>query len=135
MTLLKWSHECIVGVEAMDDQHGILMDTLNEVRISLVHGTDRSAICLQLEHLIEFTQMHFECEERLLQQHGFPAFNEHETAHKHLLAKLYAALEQLNHDDFVHFSSLLEFLPAWYLEHVEQLDRPYGVWLNERGVY
>ena len=38
VTLLKWSHECIVGVEAMDDQHGILMDTLNEVRTSLRPG-------------------------------------------------------------------------------------------------
>jgi hemerythrin len=135
VTLLKWSHECIVGVEAMDDQHGILMDTLNELRISLVHGADRRAICLQLERLIEFTQMHFQCEEHLLLQQGFPGADEHKTAHKHLLAKLYAALEQLNHDDFVQFSSLLEFLPAWYLEHVEQLDRPYGIWLNERGVY
>ena len=135
VTLLTWSHECIVGVEAMDDQHGILMDTLNELRISLIQGADRRAICLQLERLIEFTQMHFQCEELLLQRQGFPGAKEHETAHKQLLAKLYAALEQLNHNDFVQFSSLLEFLPGWYLEHIEQLDRPYGVWLNERGVY
>jgi hemerythrin len=135
VTLLTWSHECIVGVEAMDDQHGILMDTLNEIRNTLVHGVDRRAICLQFERLIEFTQMHFQCEEHLLQQQGFPGVVEHQTAHKHLLARLYAALEQLKDDDFVHFSSLLGFLPAWYLEHVEQLDRPYGIWLNERGVY
>jgi hemerythrin len=135
VTLLTWSHECIVGVEAMDDQHGILMDTLNGLRISLIQGADRRAICVQLERLIEFTQMHFQCEELLLQQQGFPGVKEHETAHKQLLAKLYAALEQLNHNDFVQFSSLLEFLPAWYLEHIEQLDRPYGLWLNERGVY
>jgi hemerythrin len=119
----------------MDDQHGILMDTLNELRTMLVHGGERRSICLQLERLIEFTRMHFECEEQLLQQQGFPGVKEHQTAHKHLLAKLYAALEQLNHDDCEHFSSLLEFLPAWYLEHVEQLDRPYGIWLNDRGVY
>jgi hemerythrin len=135
VTLLTWSHECIVGVEAMDDQHGILMDTLNVLRLSLLHGSDRRAICLQLEHLIEFTRMHFECEELLLQHQGFPGADEHQRAHKHLLARLYTALEELNHDDFVQFSSLLDFLPAWYLEHVEQLDRPYGKWLNERGVY
>jgi hemerythrin-like metal-binding protein len=135
VTLLTWSHECIVGVQAMDDQHGILMDSVNELRITLVHKADRRAICLQLERLIEFTQMHFQCEEQLLQQQGFPGVKEHQAAHKHLLAKLYTALEELNHEDFVHFSSLLEFLPAWYLEHVEQLDRPYGIWLNDRGVY
>ncbi len=135
MSPLTWSHECIVGVEAMDDQHGILMDTLNELRIMLVRGANRRDLCLQLERLIEFTRMHFQCEEQLLQQQFFPEVNEHQTAHNHLLSKLYASLEHLNRDEFAHFSSLLEFLPAWYLEHVEQLDRPYGQWLNERGVY
>ncbi len=43
MTLLTWSHECLVGVQAMDDQHGILMDTLNELRVMLLHGSDRRA--------------------------------------------------------------------------------------------
>ena len=135
MTLLTWSHECIVGVQAMDDQHGILMDTLNELRITLLHGGDRRAICLQLERLIEFTHMHFQSEEQLLEQQAFPGLEAHRTAHRHLLAKLYTALEQINHDEAVHFSALLEFLPCWYLEHVEQLDQPYGMWLNERGVY
>jgi hemerythrin len=135
VTQLTWSHECIVGVEAMDDQHGILMDTLNELRIAVHRGPDRRSICLQLERLIEFTQMHFQCEEHLLEKHGFPGVNEHRIAHKHLLAKLYTALTQLNHEEFVQFCSLLDFLPSWYLEHVEQLDQPYGKWMNEHGVY
>jgi hemerythrin len=135
VTLLTWSHECIVGVQAMDDQHGILMDTLNELRLMLVRGADRRDISLQLERLIEFTQMHFNSEEQLLLQQGFPGANEHTNAHQALLARLYSALEHVNREETLHFSSLLEFLPAWYLDHVEQLDRPYGSWLNERGVF
>ena len=86
MTLLTWSHECIVGVEAMDDQHGILMDTLNELRVMLLRGVDRACVSLQLERLIDFTQMHFQSEEQLLLRQGFPGINEHRTAHHHLLA-------------------------------------------------
>ena len=135
VTLLTWSHDCIIGVQAMDDQHGILMDTLNELRRMLVRGTNRRDISLQLERLIEFTQMHFHSEEQLLQQQGFPGFDEHRTAHHALLARLYTALEQVNRDEPVHFSSVLEFLPSWYHEHVEEVDQPYGQWLNERGVF
>ena len=134
MTLLTWSHECIVGVQAMDDQHAILMDTLNELHGMLVRGSDRRAVCLQLERLIAFSQMHFQCEEQLLRREDFPGLNDHRTAHLHLLAKLYSALEQVNHDEAVHFPSLLAFLPSWYLEHVAQLDQPCGTWLNEHGV-
>src|SRR5579862_1151044 len=77
LTPLTWSHECIVGVQAMDDQHGILMDTLNDLRTLLLRGSSRSAISLQLERLIEFTQMHFQSEEQLLVQQGFPGAEEH----------------------------------------------------------
>lgn len=135
MTLLTWSHECLVGVEAMDDQHGILMETLNQLRQMLLRGADRRDVSLQFERLVEFTQMHFECEEHLLLQHHYPDVADHRDAHLHLLARLYKALEQINRDEAIHLSSLLEFLPAWYLDHVEQLDQPYGVWLNDRGVF
>lgn len=135
MTLLTWSHDCIIGVQAMDDQHGILMDTLNELRRMVVRGSDRREICLQLERLIEFTQMHFQSEEQLLVQQGFPDVEDHREAHHSLLGRLYTALEQLHREELIHFSTLLEFLPAWYHEHVEQVDQPYGHWLNERGVY
>jgi hemerythrin-like metal-binding protein len=135
VTLLTWSHECIVGVEAIDDQHGILMDTLNELRVMLLRGTDRRGVSLQLERLIDFTQMHFQSEEKLLLQQGFPGINDHRTAHHHLLAKLYEALEQINHQEVLHFPSLLGFLPSWYLDHVETLDQPCGAWLNQHGVY
>ena len=135
VTLLTWSHECIVGVEAMDDQHGVLMDTLNDLREMLVRGADRREVSLQLERLIEFTQMHFESEERLLRRHGFPATDEHASDHHLLLGKLCTALEQVNHEENIHLSSLLEFLPSWYLDHVEKQDQPYGSWLNDHGVF
>ena len=134
VTLLTWSHECIVGVQAIDDQHGILMDTLNELRIMLLRGADRRGISVHLERLIDFTQMHFQSEECLLLQQGFPALPEHRSAHQLLLAKLHAALERINHDEALHITTLLGFLPSWYLDHVEKLDQPCGVWLNEHGI-
>jgi hemerythrin len=135
VTLLTWSHDCIIGVQAMDDQHGILMDTLNELRRMIVRGEERRDICLQLERLIEFTQMHFQSEEQLLRQQRFPDVEEHRNAHHALLTRLYQAREHVSREETVHFSSVLEFLPAWYHQHVEEVDQPYGSWLNERGVY
>jgi hemerythrin len=135
VTLLTWSHECIIGVQAMDDQHGALMDTLNDLRRMLLRGEDRHEICQQLKRLIELTQMHCQGEEQLLRKQAFPGLDEHRSAHQQLMARLYGALEQVNREDGAHFGSVLDFLPSWYIEHVEQLDQPYGAWLNERGVY
>jgi hemerythrin len=119
----------------MDDQHGILMEALNQLRLSLLRGAKYRDLRLQLQRLVEFTQMHFQCEEQLLRQQGYPGVDEHRKAHQGLLDRLYKALEESNRNEVIHWNSMLEFLPSWYLDHVEQLDQPYGVWLNERGVF
>jgi hypothetical protein len=41
VALLSLNHAGTVGVRAMDDQHGILMDTMNELRLAVVRGECR----------------------------------------------------------------------------------------------
>jgi hemerythrin-like metal-binding protein len=135
MTLLTWSHACTVGVKAMDDQHGILMDTMNELRLTLVRGSGHQQIDAQLEQLIEFTRKHFECEEHLLEQHAFPGLQEHRAAHERLLGQIHETVSHAEQRDELEIQPLLFFLRTWYLEHIEHLDRQYGPWLNSRGVY
>ena len=135
MTLLTWSHECSVGVAAIDDQHGILMDTLNELRVMLVNGKDRREIWDQFDRLIEFTQLHFQSEEQLLEQQGFPGLLEHRAAHHHLLSQIQSTLDHARHTADIELQPLSHFLRTWYMEHIESHDQHYGPWLNERGVY
>jgi hypothetical protein len=40
--LVTWTHSNIVGVQAMDDEHAIMMDAMNELRSTLVSGRRRS---------------------------------------------------------------------------------------------
>ena len=51
VTLLTWNHSCTVGVRAMDDQHGILMDAMNELRQAVVHGCGREQVSELLDRL------------------------------------------------------------------------------------
>jgi hemerythrin len=134
VTLLTWNHECAVGVKAMDEQHAVLMDTLNEIRLALVRGLGREQVSEALNRLIEFTRMHFASEEQLLEQHGFPALSEHRGAHQKLLGQLEDAALRAQHNDEIHFKSTLLFLRDWYMIHIEGLDQQYGAWLNARGI-
>jgi hemerythrin-like metal-binding protein len=88
VTLLTWNHACTVGVRAMDDQHGILMDTMNDLRLALVRGSGREQVSELLDRLIEFTRMHFWSEEQLMEQHGFPGLAEHRAEHQRMLAQI-----------------------------------------------
>jgi hemerythrin len=134
VTLLTWNHACSTGVEAMDDQHGVLLDTLNELRLALVHGRSRDEVNEGLNRLIELTRLHFSSEEKLLEQQGYPGAAEHRGAHQRLLAQIEEAAHRAQHSNELHMHSLLLFLRDWYMNHVESLDHQYGAWLNERGI-
>lgn len=135
MTLLTWSHACAVGVQAMDDQHGILMDTMNELHKALVRGCTREQLDEHLGRLSEFSRLHFVCEEQLLERHGFPGIEAHRNAHQQLMREINETVERVGHTDGVEVPALLNFLRTWYAGHIEGLDQEYGVWLNERGIY
>jgi hemerythrin len=125
----------MVGVRALDDQHGILMDTMNELRQAVVRGAGREEVSEVLDRLIEFTRMHFATEEQLLEQTGFPALAAHRVEHHRVLAQILESAHRAQHGEEVHMHSLLIFLRDWYVTHIGSLDQEYGPWLNDRGVY
>src|SRR5579871_3598116 len=135
MSVLTWGHGYLVGVRSMDCQHGILMDTLNELRLALVQGADRAEVSADLNRLVDFTHRHFESEEKLMEQHQFPGLLEHRAAHDGLLETITRTAQHAQHVERVDLHSVLATLRHCYLDHIEELDRKYAGWFNERGIY
>lgn len=135
MTLLTWNRTCSVNVRAMDDQHGILMDTMNEMRLAMVRGADREQMNDMLARLIEFMRMHFWSEERLMEQTQYPGLIEHRAEHEKLLSQIRESAHRAQRSEAVGMRSLLAFLRDWLVEHIEGMDQDYGNWFNERGIY
>ncbi len=134
MTLLTWNHACTVGVRAMDDQHGILMDAMNELRLALVRGRGHGEVSELVSRLIEFTRMHFWSEEQLMAQTEFPGLREHRAEHERLLRQFRESARGAQQGEEVRMHPLLCSLRDGYIEHIEGLDQQYGPWMNERGV-
>jgi hemerythrin len=126
VTLLRWNHACTVGVKAMDDQHGILMDTLNELRLATMRGCSREQASKLLDQLIEFTRLHFWSEKQLMEQTGFLGLAEHRSEHHRLLARILQSARRFQHGGAVQTSDFLCFLHDGFIDHVEDLDREYG---------
>jgi hemerythrin len=124
-----------VGIQAMDDQHEILIDTLNELRQQLSRGNASARLSQQMARLVEFAGMHFDCEERLLRRHGYPNAEEHSTAHQDLLDKIRYAVDRADRGDDAELQRSFGFLRSRLMDHVSTFDRQYAEWLNARGVY
>jgi hemerythrin len=118
----------------MDDQHGILMDTMNELRLAAVRGSSWEQVSELLNRLIQFTRMHSWGEEQLMEQHVFPGLAEHRTEHQRMMAQILQSSHRVRHGEKMQMRPLLCFLRESYAEHIDGVDRAYGTWLNERGV-
>ena len=134
MTLLTWSHACSVGVRAMDDQHGILMDAINALRLALVHGAGQERISQLLDELIEFTRMHFWSEEQIMEQTAYAGLEEHRVEHHRILADIIQSAHRLQYGESVQLRPLLCALHHGFLNHIESMDQKYAPWLHECGV-
>lgn len=134
MTLLTWNHACSVGVRAMDDQHGILMDAINALRLALVRGAGREKISELLDEFIEFSRSHFWSEEQLMEKAGFEGLEEHRAEHHRMLAGFLQLAHRLQYGEGVKLRPVLCDLHHGFLDHIETMDQKYAPWLHERGV-
>jgi hemerythrin len=118
----------------MDDQHGILMDAINALRLALVRGAGRERISELLDEFIEFARMHFLSEEQLMEQTGFAGLQEHRADHHRMLAGILQAAHRLQYGEGVPLRPLLCGLHYGFVNHIETMDQKYAPWLHERGV-
>jgi hemerythrin len=134
MASLTWNHSCSVGVQAMDDQHGILMDALNELRMALLKGNEGRVVRGMLSRVNELMRMHVESEERLLALNGFPGLAAHRAEHQRLLGRLAQFDVRFEQRQSAAVYELVEYLRKWFTTHTGIAGQKYGPWLQQCGV-
>jgi len=134
MATLAWNHTSNIGVQAMDDQHGILLDALNDLRTALLQGEEWRSIRSMLSHVAGLMRMHMESEERLLERHAYPGMAAHRAEQQRLLGRL--AVLDVRHEPWQMSSvyELVEYLRKWFTTHTGVAGQSYAPWLHERGV-
>src|ERR1035441_2276317 len=132
-----WNQTCAVGVRVIDEQHGILLDSLNELNTALALGEDCESVKVRLERVAELARLHVTSEERLLELHGFPGLAnyraEREKLLHHLESRPPSCTSQSRHKQSDSVYELASFLRNWFVEHT-QAGQEYGPWLQEQGV-
>jgi len=134
MASLMWNYSCTVGVRAMDDQHGILLDALNELRLALLKGAESRTVRTMLTRVSELMRLHVKSEESLLEQHGFPGLAAHRADQQRLLGRLaqFDIRYEQRQSDSVY--ELVEYLRKWFTSHTGVAGQKYGPWLQKCGV-
>ena len=133
--MIKWSDRLSVGVADFDAAHRQLIAIID--RLFSAHRA--AALSAQIEsllaELLRYADEHFEHEEDLLRQHGYPGLRDQEVAHQRFVASvLKIKRDWSNGESSETILKLAGLLKEWLLEHIVGMDRQYQDYLKQRGI-
>lgn len=132
MSFLDWENKYKVNVEVIDQQHEHLFEIVNNMYNSIVKGEEQNALADVLSELIAYTVYHFETEENLFKEYGYPDYLEHKKQHDDLCKQVLELQEQFQLKVVTITFEVMDFLSAWLQEHTTNSDLRFADYLRSK---
>ena len=134
MTVFAWNEKYSLNIKEVDTQHQKLIKLIAELNEAMSQGKGRQALGKILEELVRYTQTHFAAEERLLQAHGYPEYEEHKVKHSKMTQKVLDIQKEYQAGKATITLEVMKFLENWIAQHIMGTDRKYASFLISKGV-
>ncbi len=134
MPLVVWSDKLSVGVKAIDEQHAILFNTINDLHAAMMKGQARTIVGELLCRLLTYTRNHFSDEERMMESAGYPELAQHLLLHRTLTKQVEDYIARFQNGDITLSNELSAFLSDWLKKHILAIDQSYGPCMNQHGI-
>ena len=138
MLFWKWDDCYLTNVAMLDEHHRQLITMVNVLYANVLECEDmqeEKELTRQLiQELIAYGRAHFGAEEEIMQQYGYPGYLEHKEAHEKFWAQITELVGQYERGEVALSFPVFVFIKGWIEEHVLNIDRLYGPYLNEKGV-
>ena len=128
-----WDRDLTLGVPEMDVEHGLQIGLVNALEDAVASGRERELGDGILEHLLDFTRVHFLAEELMMRLEGFPAFEAHIEEHDDLVRQLESIRAVYAAGDRPVTLEAVHALRSWLAVHVRTYDRAFANFLAARG--
>lgn len=114
----------IFDATSIDQQHRELVNKLNRLNKAVKHIESREAIYQIIHDVVAYTRLHFECEERLMVQSGYPHIEWHKDQHEQLIQDALRLRKKL---DYVGEEMFTDWFTHWpfsrVLAHIQYADQ------------
>ena len=134
MPLMSWKNEYSVNVALIDQQHKKLIDLLNQMYDALKAQRGKEALKTVLTDLVNYTDGHFQTEERLMQTHRYPGYESHKLEHQMLVKKVKDFQKEFVAGGSSVSIEVMSFLRDWLNGHILGTDKQYASHFASKGV-
>ena len=87
MAIAVWNSRFETGISIIDTQHKALFDAVNKLADSFKEGTSKSAVKDSMDFLVKYTVEHFQTEEKVMKDMGYPKLTSHMAEHAQLVTR------------------------------------------------
>lgn len=134
---IVWLDDYNTNVEDIDEQHRILVNTINEAREKLEVDSSIEALEDITKDLLSYALYHFETEEEMMAEYNYKGYNKedyesHMKQHRDFSAQVVAVREGIKGGNPISTQDLLSFLTNWLINHINKTDKKLGAFLNSR---
>jgi hemerythrin len=120
---ILWRNEMSVGNDIIDQDHRYLLCLFNSIELILSDEGLHDQLPFYFDQLLEYTQFHFDREERIQVKSNYPGHYKHKQKHVAIIQRLEEVKEALNNNEAGVDDSLLELVREWIVDHLVQTDK------------
>jgi len=129
---ISWDNRYSIGIKIVDDQHKHLISLTNTLHNACrSHGHSHEVTKQQFREAIQsavnYVQVHFSTEEKLMERTNYPGLSAHVIEHKKFIQKVLENIKAFEEGKTFVPNAFVRFLKDWILEHIAIQDRQMGL--------
>ena len=124
MAKLLWTDQFNVGIEVIDQQHCKIVEYINQLDDMRSRADSNREIGSLIDALIDHTIQHFNYEEKIQEEAGYPYIKAHQRLHVQFAKRLTSFQTRFAEGEDIS-GELESFLTNWLLDHIKHDDTDY----------
>lgn len=122
--VIEWRESFSIDLPQVDDEHRHLFALVKQLDLATVDQT--------IEELLDYVVTHFSNEQALMEQSGYPAFEQHLRLHEQFGAQVaeFLGSGDVWTEERVH--EIRRFLNKWLIGHIMTHDLRFGRWYADQ---
>ncbi|MBY0430594.1 MAG: bacteriohemerythrin [Rhodospirillales bacterium] len=123
---IKWAQDFETGIPVIDNDHHIIVDLINKVFDIIAGRADRHGLVEVVDKLMLYIWEHFEREEDLMRQAGYPDLSDHQANHEALMQRVETLGRNFLQDSSnIDPDTLVTLLSDWLVNHILNYDQAF----------
>ncbi|MBQ7882640.1 MAG: hemerythrin family protein [Treponema sp.] len=131
---IQWSDEYLLNIPEIDEQHKKLLSYANNLYEIVVGSKEefKNKMTSVLKDLTEYTQYHFENEEKFMADNDYYGIDVHKLAHDGFILEVKKQINQINDEDVESAEKFYIFVTKWVLTHIAKADKVWANFIKEK---